>query len=152
MRVVRVTAVIAIVVTGCIIRKPTIERVDPGTTQATESAVKAHLLDGSTVIYPTGFFINGRMVVKRGAARRYALDPSSPMDAGPIPLDSVVGMEAYGTKYNVPASVVATIGGVAVGTFAAAALAVAIFGSCPTSPLAEWFCKMPMPMSTTARR
>jgi len=132
MRVVRVTAVIAIVVTGCIIRKPTIERVDPGTTQATESAVKAHLLDGSTVIYPTGFFINGRMVVKRGAARRYALDPSSPMDAGPIPLDSVVGMEAYGTRYNVPASVVATIGGVAVGTFAAAALAVAIFGSCPT--------------------
>src|SRR5678816_2756641 len=100
--------------------------------RATESAVKAHLLDGSTVIYPTGFFINGKAVVKRGTARRYSIGTLSSTDAGPIPLDSVVGMEAYGTKYNVPASVVATVGGLALGTVAAAGLAVAIFGSCPT--------------------
>jgi hypothetical protein len=41
-------------------------------------------------------------------------------------------MEAFGANTNVPASVVATIGGIAVGALAAAGLAVAIFGSCPT--------------------
>jgi hypothetical protein len=132
MRLGRVITAIVVLATGCIFRKPTIEPVNLGVAQSTESTVKAHLLDGSTVIYPTGFFINGKAVIKRGTARRYSLGTLSSTDAGPIPLDSVVGMEAYGTKYNVPASVVATVGGIALGTVAAAGLAVAIFGSCPT--------------------
>ncbi len=94
------------------------------------SPVKAHLVDGSTVLYPTGVRIANNTLITSGS--RYALGTPVLSQSGPIPLDSVVGMESYDTKINMGKSVAATGAAIAVGVPAAALLAVAIFGSCPT--------------------
>ncbi len=94
------------------------------------SPVKAHLLDGSTVIYGNGVRLEGNHLVTVG--QRFALGSVVPVRSSPVPLDSVVGMESFDTKTRVAQTVFATAGAVAVGTVATAALLVALFGSCPT--------------------
>lgn len=117
---------------GCIFQNPRIRQVDPATVRIAESAVKAHLLDGSTMVFPTGVQLLNNRITARGTGRRYAPGDTAFVIAGSVPIDSVVGMEVFDARTNVAASVVGTIGAVALGTVATAALAIALFGSCPT--------------------
>lgn len=123
---------------ACTVYKtPTVSEVprpSAGDSVAVVSPLKAHLLDGSTVVYRAGVLI-ARDTVRSAypnAAYRYGLTlvDSAPADA--LPLDSVLGMESFRNAVNGPASALLTVLAVAGTTLGAAALAVAIFGSCPT--------------------
>lgn len=107
--------------------KPVNPRASP---TVVHSPVRAHLADGSTIVFPRGFTLKGDTVT--GVGSRYALGSSSAVPTTTIVLDSVVGMETFETGIlagpTILASTVAT-------TFAVAgsiALLKAIFGSCPT--------------------
>lgn len=94
------------------------------------SPVKAHLVDGSTVLYPRGVVVGHAAL--SGEGDRYTLQSTAPVRVATVALDSVVGMETYETEVRtaptVLVSTVATVGGI-VGSVA---LLKAAFGSCPT--------------------
>jgi hypothetical protein len=97
---------------------------------AVRSPVKAHLLDGSTVVFRNGVTIVRDTV--RGAGARYDLALRDTAMVNGVALDSIVGMESF-RDYVKPAETIIvstlTTGAVLLGS---AVLAVAIFGSCPT--------------------
>lgn len=98
--------------------------------QEVESPVRAFLLDGSVVVFPEGLSVREDVLVGSGRRHDLAREPMGPVDS--IPLDSVVGMEAFRGETDVATSVVASVfasAGAAVGT---TLLAKALFGSCPT--------------------
>jgi hypothetical protein len=103
-------------------------------TLSIESPVKAHLADGSTVVYPAGIRVRGATVLPAfiGTAFRWDLALRDSMPATAIPLDSILAMESYRDQVDGASSLVlSTLG--AAGTMAGIGLAaVAIFGSCPT--------------------
>ncbi|MCA1559298.1 MAG: hypothetical protein LC753_16705 [Acidobacteria bacterium] len=94
------------------------------------SPVKAHLKDGSTVVYPWGVAVTADALVGEGARHDSTLKNSTTVER--VELSEVLGLESYRTRTNGAESFLvsslATAGAV-VGT---ALLAVAIFGSCPT--------------------
>lgn len=94
------------------------------------SPVKAHLLDGSTAIFPGGVTLAGGELQGAGNRVGLRLEPLGHVER--LSLDSVIGMETYEQGVNTAATVALTTLGLAVGAVATAALAVAIFGSCPT--------------------
>src|SRR5688500_509637 len=93
------------------------------------SSVKAHMLDGSTVVFPSGIRLQQNRV--SGMGKRYPLLGAGVLVAS-IPLDSVVGMEAYDSNLNEGATLAASGGAAVVGIVGTIALLKAIFGSCPT--------------------
>lgn len=99
-----------------------------------ESAVKAHLADGSTVLYPDGVTIAGDTV--RGTGTRWDLTLTDSGPALPIPLDSVLAMEAFRTNVDegktIGISLLATVGITATAVAIACAADPKCFGSCPT--------------------
>jgi len=116
---------------ACVIQSPAIEPVNmlkPPT--LVRSPVKAHLLDGSTVVYPSGFTLAGDRITSTG--QRYALGSGTSVGSINIPLDSIVGMETYDRRVNVPASVLASAAATAGGALLTVGALIAIFGSCPT--------------------
>jgi hypothetical protein len=119
-------------------RSVEVERIDPRTTGTAtpltvRSPVKAHLLDGSTVLFKDGVTIgNGMVAATVGTGESYDILLQRARPIVSVPLDSVVGMENYVSRTNTGTSVVLTTLG-AVGTVLLATVAaVAIFGSCPT--------------------
>ena len=58
--------------------------------------VKAHLADGSTVVFRHGASIGGRQIT--GAGEAYALFGDTPTSRNSVPLDSVVGLETFEGK------------------------------------------------------
>jgi hypothetical protein len=96
-----------------------------------KSPVKAHLRDGSTMIFDGGIVVEGRYIRARQTGRRVGpLNEQMPLT--PMPFDSIVGLETFRRDINGPASFLASAVTVTASAFADAALAVAIFGSCPT--------------------
>ncbi|MEO7502999.1 MAG: hypothetical protein ABIW94_10225 [Gemmatimonadaceae bacterium] len=116
---------------ACLVQKPKVVQLDPKHPPIeVRSPVKAHLVDGSTVLYPGGVQLQGNFLATPGT--RFMLGSSVPVSTSRISLDSIVGMEAFDTGYDIPASVVASIPTTA-GAAVLTALAVfAVFGSCPT--------------------
>lgn len=98
------------------------------------SAVKAHLIDGSTVVYPDGILVAGDTLI--GPGTRYDLTLGNPVAVRALPLDSVVGMENFRTVTNPGASfaysALATVGVIGVTVAIACAIDPKCFGSCPT--------------------
>ena len=95
-----------------------------------ESPVKAHLVDGSTVVFPNGVTIENGIVKGQGFKYDITLEHSEPVTE--VDFDEVAAMESYQTPVNTGATAVAS-GAATIGVAAtAAALAVIIFGSCPT--------------------
>src|SRR5207249_2515841 len=96
------------------------------------SPVRAHLMDGSTIAYAGGVRVGGELLYDRdGSARRFG-PLNEPIAMGPVPLDSVLGLEAYrATIEPFSSTMLSTLGtaGVLAGSVV---LAIAIFGSCPT--------------------
>jgi hypothetical protein len=95
------------------------------------SPVKAHLTDGSTVVYPDGITVTDTHVAPRKRGMRFSATQRD-IAGTTIMLDSIVGLESYTTRTSGAASffvsTLATGGAILLG----AAAAVAIFGSCPT--------------------
>ena len=115
---------------SCTIQSPSVRSVSvPQEPTLVKSAVKAHMLDGSTVVFPNGVLLAQNRIT--GAGTHYSILGRG-VPASSLSLDSIVGMEAYDSNVNVPASVIATIGGAFVGVVGTMGLALAIFGSCPT--------------------
>jgi hypothetical protein len=107
-----------------------VQQVVPRDAVVVTSPVKAHLKDGSTVVYANGVTVSGGML--RGAGVRYDLALKQSPNVDSIPLDSVVGMESFRTRVNVAPTVIVSTLATVVGIAVTGALAIAIFGSCPT--------------------
>jgi hypothetical protein len=116
--------------TGCIFRSVRTRTLDTTAPTEVRSPFKAHLLDGSVVVFDRGGRVGSRSVVGLGA--RYDALRHGPTPQDTVPLDSVVGLEVYQGHVNGVASAVGSMLGVAAAGLGGALLAVAIFGSCPT--------------------
>jgi hypothetical protein len=117
--------------------------------------LKAHLVDGRTVVFPDGAVISRQQLValegpvgtdtqyvglksvvrqrrESTRAREYALldDIGTPVHA--VAMSSVVAVEAFEPRVNAAQTVVVSAAATVLGTLATAGLAVALFGSCPT--------------------
>lgn len=95
-----------------------------------QSPLKAHLLDGSTVVFRDGADVVRDTV--RGDGTRYSLTVRDSTAVGGVALDSVVGMEVFRTDVDVATSAAFSVLATAGAALGAGVLAVAIFGSCPT--------------------
>jgi hypothetical protein len=94
------------------------------------SPVKVHLTDGSTVRYPYGLAIIRDTL--HGTGIEYDITGTDSTQVGLVPLDSVAAMESFTTVPDVGTSVAVSLLATGAGVAGTAALAVAIFGSCPT--------------------
>lgn len=126
-----VAGVMLLVGIACVQVFRSVETTELSTTVPTSvsTPVKVHLVDGATVVYATGAQIGGGRIAGNGV--RHEIDGTSRPTAS-VALDSVVGVETFQTKVEGAKSVLATVGLTAAAIVGSAALAVAVFGSCPT--------------------
>lgn len=113
---------------ACVVQHPVAKTLGSGdlAKRTVRSPVKAHLVDGSTIIYPSGVSLAGNTL--KGAGQRYPLGSPSATMVLEMSLDSVVGMETFTSEISGPASVALTVLAIP----ASIAVLKAIFGSCPT--------------------
>ncbi|HZD80077.1 MAG TPA: hypothetical protein VE646_08555 [Actinomycetota bacterium] len=102
---------------------------------AIRSPVKAHRVDGATVIYEDGVVLVRDTLRGNGVSYDLRLSPSRSVPL--LPVDSVVALESYQTRVNAAASIiVSTILTAPLAAGVALAIACATnpkcFGSCPT--------------------
>ncbi len=121
---------LALLPAGCVFHYVHVQQVAPQDAVAVTSPVKAHLKDGSTVVYAKGITISAGAL--HGAGTRYDIALKQPTYVDNIPLDTVVGMESFQTKVDgAKTAIVSTL--IAAAAFAGTvALFKAVFGSCPT--------------------
>lgn len=128
-----------VVLSACIIYRNV--KVDPVARPATaadtvdvQSPVKAHLFDGSTVVFRRGVRVMGNTV--SGAGMRYGLTLRDSSMVTDLSLDSVVGMESFRTEVNGGKTVLVSTVATGLAMIAAIGIACAVdpkcFGSCPT--------------------
>lgn len=117
-------------VSSCISRRVDVEPVNTRAPATVKSPVKAHLTDGSTVVYPDGVRVTADALLGRGT--RYDLTLQTGTIVESVPLADVLGMETYRTRVNPAQTTVLTAATTAGVYLGAVALAFAIFGSCPT--------------------
>ena len=131
----RVVLLSLILLTSCAVHELDVTPVTRGSTEpvTVTSPVKAHLTDGSTVVFEQGITVaNGRVT---GDGRKYDLTLDSSVRVTSIALDDVAAMESYQTPVHTGKSVAATAGVTAGGAavvIAGVVLVKALFGSCPT--------------------
>ena len=98
------------------------------------SPVKAHLVDGGTVVYQAGVTIDHDTV--HGVGLAYDLKLATLGSVSAVPLSRVLAMENFRTGVNVPAtfaiSTLATVGAIAGSVAIYCATNPKCFGSCPT--------------------
>jgi hypothetical protein len=102
---------------------------------ATESPTKAHLLDGSVILYDYGFQRRNDSILGHGI--RYGIDrkEGAVRNQWKVPLDSVVGLEYFDKNIpgaRIPGTVLLSTTTVVEGGLAVIGLLKIIFGSCPT--------------------
>src|SRR5437667_3728942 len=102
---------------------------DPHTPVTVTTPVKAHLVDGSTVVFLAGVTVDSTQV--RGDGNRYSLTLRDSAAVSSIPLDSIVGMEAFEQSVNGASSFVVSVLAMSGTAGVVSLLAVAIFGACP---------------------
>lgn len=95
------------------------------------SPVKAHMIDGSVIVYSGGITVLSRRVF--GSGVRYTSDRRlAGTAAAPIPLDSVAGFEVYERHTNPGRTLVYSTVATAASTVGLLIADILIFGSCPT--------------------
>ena len=128
---------IASAISGCVIsRGASVEPLDRRTSDSStvESPVKAHLSDGSTVVFADGAAVIRDSVFGRGVRYGPVMQLVGPVSH--VPLDSVIGMETFRTEisgaktvgYSLLATAATLVGGIGL----ACAMDPKCFGSCPT--------------------
>lgn len=131
-----------ILLTSCAIHELEVTSVDTESTDpvTVSSPVKAHLTDGSTVVFEDGITVADGQVTGDGRKYNLALDTSVPVSS--VALEDVAAMESYQTPVQTGDTVAASAGVAAGGAVAvtgivigavAVSLATATFGSCPTT-------------------
>jgi hypothetical protein len=123
--------VVPLIVVACVVSSTNHARPlsTAGATRWVASPIRAHLSDGSIALFRDGANVGANGIVGRGTRFSATLD-SVAIDS--VALSDVVGVEAYEREVNTGRTLVySTVSG-AVTAVAAAALAVVIFGSCPT--------------------
>jgi hypothetical protein len=99
-------------------------------TIAVTTPVKAHLADGSIVVFPRGARVNREAIVGPGTRFDPTLRDSAHVEQ--VATDSVVGLESFSFQVDALPTIAANTLGLAALAAAASAAAMAIFGSCPT--------------------
>jgi hypothetical protein len=127
-----VVACIGSLLAGCIVRvrQIAVENLPRNAAFSISTPVKAHLLDGSVVVFRGGARGNGNQLVGLGERYDIGLKPIGTVNS--MSFDSVAGLESFRTGTDLFSSVLLTVPATALGSLAAAGLAIAIFGSCPT--------------------
>lgn len=125
-----------LVLAACVtVRQISIEPVEtdgqPEQPVVVESPVKAHLADGSTVMFPKGVTVQGNEVRGEGFKYDITLENSEPVTG--IHVDDIAAMESFTDDVNKGATIAATTVTTVAGGYAALGLAKIIFGSCPTT-------------------
>lgn len=95
--------------------------------------VKAHLVDGTIIVFPTGIIVRDRLAV--GSGRRYTATLRESTLVTNVTLDSIAAMERFTTHYNHGRSVLYTTLATAGGTFAVLAGALAACLATPSCRL-----------------
>jgi hypothetical protein len=119
-------------VAGCVWRTTTIQTMTPEQAVGTDirAPLKAFHSDGTITVFARGARVTDEFVL--GTGSHYALDLVTSVPVESVPLDSIVGIEAFRPGVNAAATFFGSVLGLAAGAFGTAALMVAIFGSCPT--------------------
>ena len=123
---------LCLMLSSCVVHRLDVAPVD--VTEETpiiiESPVKAHLYDGSTVVFSDGVTVaNGRV---RGAGEQFDLSLSSSFEVDEISLGDIAAMESYQTPVSTGATTVASAGSTVLWVVGGMLALFAIFGSCPT--------------------
>jgi len=92
--------------------------------------VKAHLYDGSTVVFAEGVSVSGGIV--RGEGVSYDLTLKGSSNVAEVPLADVAAMESYQTPVSTGATTVASAAGGTGVLIGAMTVLFLVFGSCPT--------------------
>ena len=92
--------------------------------------LKAHLADGSTVVFRYGATVSRQRI--SGSGEAYALLGATAVPRSDVPVDSVVGLETFEGKILQAQSVAVSTAATIVGAAASVVLLKALFGSCPT--------------------
>ncbi len=121
---------VALLLSACVVSHGVKVEPVPREPVSVKSPVKAHLKDGSTVVFPKGVSVGNGLVRGQGVRHDLALKDSQPV--GEVPLDQVVAMERFRDDVDGTSSVLLTLLATAAGVAVTGVLAVAIFGSCPT--------------------
>lgn len=128
---------LTVVAASCIVsRGIEVSRLTPTATDSAivRSPVKAHLVDGTIAVFPTGITVVRDLIL--GDGWRYSATLRDSTRVSRIALDSVIGMEAFRTRYDAGRTIVYSAiatGGVLLGTVAVlCASDPKCFGSCPT--------------------
>ena len=134
---VRAAVVLLMLASACIIsRGVEVSRLTAGRSDSTvvHSPVKAHLVDGSVAVFSSGATVVRDRV--RGNAWRFTATLRESTLVSEVPLDSVIGMEAFNTRIDNARTLIysaAATSAVLLGTVAAICIAdPKCFGSCPT--------------------
>ncbi len=123
---------LATTIAGCVTRVWTTAPRRVGIADGTiNSPIKVHMRDGSTVVFTRGAHLSNGAVLGIGQAYPLLDDVNFKLRER-VPLDSVVGVETFEGKALLAQSTALSIAGTALGAVGLAALAIAIFGSCPT--------------------
>lgn len=130
-RLFAVTTLATLIVAACIIS--TTNRPAPlataGAARWVDAPIKAHMTDGAVVLFRSGSTVGGGKIAGHGMRFNARLDSNA---VEQIPLDSVIGVEAFERQVNPARSLLyVPVSGV-IAAAATVALAIAIFGSCPT--------------------
>jgi hypothetical protein len=93
-------------------------------------SIRAHLADGSTVVFPGGARVVGGSIVGPGVWS--ALLSDAAVTRNSVPLDSVVGIEAFRQRVLTGRTVVVSTAATAAAGIGTLLILKALFGSCPT--------------------
>ena len=126
------TVLVAMLLASCIVHRLDVVPLDVSSTEpiVVDTPVKAHLYDGSTVVFANGASVSEGTI--RGDGQRYDLTLESVAAVTEIPLTDVAAMESYQTPVSTGATTAATAAsstGILIGSLTALLL---LFGSCPT--------------------
>lgn len=102
----------------------------PGPIREVRTPLKAHLMDGAVVIFPSGARVGNGTVAGSGTHYDATLSNTQPVLS--VPLDSVLGMEVFDRSVNPVRTLIYSTATTAATAATMAVLALAIFGSCPT--------------------
>lgn len=94
--------------------------------------IKAHLIDGSTVVFRKGASIGHAAVEGNGERFPFMQTAAGTRPVSVVPFDSIVGLETFEGKQLVAQSVVVSTAATALTAAATVGLLKALFGSCPT--------------------
>lgn len=123
---------VLLLLTSCVVHDLRVDPVDPGGEEpiVVASPVKAHLVDGSTVVFPDGVTVRDGRV--EGDGRKYDLALAGGMPVSAVPVTEIAAMESYQTPVQYVETTAATAVTAPMVAGGAAVLALLIFGSCPT--------------------